>query len=468
MTYSFTLLAIAAYFAVCVSVQAEPVVLKDIPHVRQKPDFCGEACAEMWLRKLGSPLDQDAVFDAANLDPLLARGCWTKDLVPALQAIGFETGKSWYQVKPASAPAELNRLFATIRSDLKHGVPTIVCMHYDDQPQTTEHFRLIVGYDDAKDEVIYHEPAIDRAAYRRMSRAEFFKLWPLKYKADAWTVISIRLGIKNVPTKVSKKRFTAADYCQHVMELKKKLPNPSFHIVLQEPFIVVGDEKPDVVAKRAKQTVGWAVEKVKRQYFQEDPNEIIDVWLFKDRDSYEKNVVRLFGSKPGTPYGYYSPTDRALVMNIATGGGTLVHELVHPFIESNFPKCPSWFNEGLASLYEQSASKQGKIVGLTNWRLAGLQKSLQAGSVPGFLELCGTSTREFYDQDPGTNYSQARYLCYYLQEKGLLNKYYHTFRAAAERDDPTGYRSLQTVLGNPNMSVWRSDWERFVLGLRFP
>ena len=29
---------------------------------------------------------------------------------------------------------------------------------------------------------------------------------------------------------------------------------------------------------------------------------------------------------------------------------------------------------------------------------------------------------QFYNQDPGTNYSQARYLCYYLQQRGLLEK----------------------------------------------
>ena len=46
-------------------------------------------------------------------------------------------------------------------------------------------------------------------------------------------------------------------------------------------------------------------------------------------------------------------------MNIATGGGTLVHEIVHPFVEANFPGCPTWFNEGLGSLYEQSAERKG-------------------------------------------------------------------------------------------------------------
>ena len=40
-----------------------------------------------------------------------------------------------------------------------------------------------------------------------------------------------------------------------------------------------------------------------------------------------------------------------VVLGTSTGGGTLVHEIVHPFMRANFPNCPSWFDEGLASLY---------------------------------------------------------------------------------------------------------------------
>ena len=50
-------------------------------------------------------------------------------------------------------------------------------------------------------------------------------------------------------------------------------------------------------------------------------------------------------------------------MNISTGGGTLVHEIVHPFVAANFPNCPAWFNEGLGSLYEQSGEVNGAIHG---------------------------------------------------------------------------------------------------------
>ena len=154
-------------------------------------------------------------------------------------------------------------------------------------------------------------------------------------------------------------------------------------------------------------------------------------------------------------------------MNISTGGGTLVHEIVHPFIESNFPQCPSWFNEGLASLYEQCRDKDGHIWGSTNWRLRGLQLTIKDSRLPSFKELCSTSTREFYDEDPGSNYGQARYLCFYLQQKGKLIDYYKSFRKNVS-DDKTGYATLQKTLGNPDMTKFQDQWEKFVLGLRFP
>ncbi|MFT5126884.1 MAG: hypothetical protein ACI8W8_000481 [Rhodothermales bacterium] len=155
-------------------------------------------------------------------------------------------------------------------------------------------------------------------------------------------------------------------------------------------------------------------------------------------------------------------------MNIATGGGTLVHEMIHPFIEANFPSCPSWFDEGLASLYEQSGSARGSIRGLTNWRLAGLQEAIRAKTVPSFKSLCSTSRHQFYESDPGTNYSQARYLCYYLQERDLLRKFYHAFQSS--KTDSTGYATLSTVLGREESEIaaFQKGWERWVLGLRFP
>lgn len=256
------------------------------------------------------------------------------------------------------------------------------------------------------------------------------------------------------------------DYEAHVEALKKRLPHEDFTVVVQKPFVVIGDELPDVVRRRARNTVKWAVDLLKKRYFDDDPKAIIDVWLFRDRKSYETHALKLWGEKPDTPFGYYSRRHRAMVMNIATGGGTLCHEIVHPFIEVNFPDCPSWFNEGLASLYEQCGEKRGTIWGYTNWRLRGLKKALKSGTVPPFSKLCATTTSEFYGEDSGRHYAQARYLMLWLQEKGRLPAYWTAFRKNV-RKDPTGYETLVEVIGAKDMKKWRAEWERWVMKLEF-
>jgi hypothetical protein len=271
-------------------------------------------------------------------------------------------------------------------------------------------------------------------------------------------------------------RFTDADFATHIsrlkVQIKQKLTSPTsraplaeFSIVIQKPFVVIGDEPKAAVSQHAEGTVKWAVERLKQDFFPNDPTQILDIWLFKDAASYQKNTQLLFGDQPTTPYGYYSSQHKALIMNISTGGGTLVHELVHPFMEANFPSCPPWLNEGLGSLYEQCGDVDGHIHGFTNWRLPGLQRAIKSGSVPAFKTLTAMDSNAFYNEDKGVNYAQARYLCYYLQEQGVLVKFYRDFQAR-QKEDATGFASLQTVLSETDMDAFKTKWEKFVMGLR--
>lgn len=258
--------------------------------------------------------------------------------------------------------------------------------------------------------------------------------------------------------------FTDADFDRHVADLRKRLPSNDFSIVVQRPFVVVGDEPESVVKEWAEGTVKWTVEKLKQDFFTQDPKEILDVWLFKDDKSYKKHALQLFNDKPSTPYGYYSRHNKALIMNISTGGGTLVHEIVHPFIEANFPKAPPWLNEGLGSLYEQCGEKDGRIHGYVNWRLPGLQTAIKADETVSFKKLMEMDFNDFYSQATGVNYAQARYLLYYLQEKGLLVTFYKRFHAN-RKTDPSGYETLKSVLGETDMHQFQRKWEKFVLEL---
>jgi hypothetical protein len=258
--------------------------------------------------------------------------------------------------------------------------------------------------------------------------------------------------------------LTSNDFDRHLAELKKRLPSQEFSIVVQRPFVVIGDEGEALVKEHAETTVKWTVEKLKQDFFTQDPKEILDIWLFKNEKSYKKHALLLFNDTPSTPYGYYSRHNKALIMNISTGGGTLVHEIVHPFIEANFPSCPPWLNEGLGSLYEQCGERDGHIYGYVNWRLPGLQKAIKAGGVPSFKQLLAMDLSAFYGDTQGVNYAQARYLCYYLQEKGLLVAFYKQF-LANRKTDPTGYETLKSVLRETDMHQFQRKWEKFVLDL---
>jgi hypothetical protein len=446
------------------------VLLEGAPHVRQKPDFCGEACVEMATARLGRRVSQDDVFALTGIDPALGRGAYTKELAEALGKLGFAVGPVWQHIEAARAPQAMEARFAELHADLLKGIPSIVCMHYDDRPRTTEHFRLVLGYDEHTDEVIYSEPAEDGGGYRRMPRARLLALWPLEYDAARWTVIRMRLDPRKVAEPAAPPRtagrFAPAAYAQHVMALRERMPK-GFSLVVAPPFVVVGDQRPDMVRGHAENTVAWAVEKLKQDFFEKEPSEILDVWLFGGKKSYDTFTRTIFHDKPSTPYGYYSSTHRALIMNINTGGGTLVHEIVHPFVEADFPDAPAWLNEGLGSLFEQCGERDGHIVGFPNWRLPGLQEAIGKHAVPSFKELTHTTTKQFYDEDPGTNYAQARYLCYYLQEQGLLVRFYKELRAG-HAADPTGYATLQRVLGQRDMDAFKARWEQWVMRLSFP
>jgi len=480
----------SAILSIAQDIGGKKYLIEDVPAVRQKSDFCGEACVEMYLRKLGLDITQDEVFNVSGLDPALGRGCYTGELLNALKNLGFKLGditEICARIDP-SKPLELDAGFKKMLDDLKAGRPSIVCMHYADLPGSPEHFRLVVGYDAEKDEIYYNEPAEDDGAGRKMGRALFIKLWPLKYSTDKWTLVRIPLDADKAGIKVPERKkpiarkiigktgcieevrsnpFTNADYMQHVRMLKETYSDARLQYAVEPPFVVAGNLEPAAMKICCEKTVRWTVSRLMKSYFEYCPPRILTIWLLKDAKSYGEYCKLITGGEPDTPYGFFSDQKDALIMNIATGGGTLVHEIVHPFIDANFPECPPWLNEGLGSLYEQCSEKDGNIAGLTNWRLAGLQSAIKFDELPEFETLTGYDRADFYGGKKGDNYAQARYLCYYLQEKGLLIKFYKEFHANC-KDDPSGYKSLVKILGVKDMRQFKKDWQDYVMKLTFP
>lgn len=253
---------------------------------------------------------------------------------------------------------------------------------------------------------------------------------------------------------------TEDELAERAKQLKTKLKGQGYTVLVEAPFVVIGDS-PSAEVKRV--TTGFLRSKVallEKEFFDKRPEKVLEVWLFRNEKTFRKGAKKFFGDDPETPFGYYSPDAGALIMN-ASGLGTLSHELVHPYMEANFPDVPSWFNEGLASLYEQPSQRKGRIVGLPNWRLPNLKREIRAKTLPKMSTLLGTTRDQFYEANYDS-YAYARYIVYYLQEQGKLQAFYKKF--LEDKKDLTGISALESVLGE-KLDTFEPKWRKWVMNV---
>jgi len=255
---------------------------------------------------------------------------------------------------------------------------------------------------------------------------------------------------------------SADELAERRAALETRLRGQGFTVVVEPPFVVVGDESPGTVKHHATGILRWSIHLLEAEYFKQRPNKLIEIWLFRNKDTYMKGAKKFFGDEPDTPYGYYSSEHDAMVMNIGPGAGTLVHEVVHPYVEANFPGAPAWFNEGLASLYERPTEKKGHIWGLPNWRLPSLKRQIADNTLPQMTKLLGTSRDEFYNAEFDA-YAYARYLLLYLQDQGKLTEFYQKF--VADQKDPTGQAALEAALGE-ELASFEPRWRTWAAALK--
>ena len=242
--------------------------------------------------------------------------------------------------------------------------------------------------------------------------------------------------------------------------MRKQLGD-DFRYGTAEMFVCAGNLDAPAFRGILNGTIGNGARLLWKQYFTKKPDYPIRVYLFSDGRTYTAYAKTLFGDTDVSYFGYYKPDKKTLVMNIGTGTGTLVHEMVHALMEPDFPNAPTWFSEGLASLYEQCNYTDDGLVGLVNWRLPILRDALKQQTTLPLDKLAATSRAEFLDRKTtGIHYAQARYFCMYLQERKLLRAFYRAYRDGYEKD-PAGVKTLKKLLGKPLPEV-EKDWLAWV------
>jgi len=255
----------------------------------------------------------------------------------------------------------------------------------------------------------------------------------------------------------------ADPYADAQRDLRAQLGD-GFRYGRAEMFVCAGNLEKDTFNAVVEGTIGQGAKLLWKQYFTKKPDYPIRVYLFKDEMTYRAYAKALFGDTDVSYFGYYKPDKQALVMNIGTGGGTLVHEMVHALMEPDFPDAPTWFSEGLASLYEQCNYTADGLVGLVNWRLSVLREGLKAKTALPLDKLVATTRAEFLDRNLGVHYAQARYFCQYLQQRSLLGQFYRDYRDGYDKDS-TGAKTLAKLLKKPLPEV-EKDWLVWVATLK--
>jgi len=224
------------------------------------------------------------------------------------------------------------------------------------------------------------------------------------------------------------------------------------------------------------QLVEGAVRAYRNGRFRQAPSRAIAIYLFPSARPYADYCRNELHEECMSPYGFYLSEDRRMIMNAGRGLGTLTHELVHPFVDADFPSAPIWINEGIASLYEAPVlDGKGGIRGVKNWRLPRLQKALRMGGAPnpagGAREradampaaLFAMSDAHFRGDLEDLHYAAARYLCQWLDEHGWLWPFYQRWRDGFA-SDPSGARAFAEVVGMPPEQAGAA-WVRWVRGL---
>ena len=249
---------------------------------------------------------------------------------------------------------------------------------------------------------------------------------------------------------------------QVLAEMKKEL-GPGFQYRKVRCFVAASDASAEQFARVCDHTLGECTDAYEKQFFKAKPTGSYRAYLFKDDASYRQHAKKLFGDVPDTPFGYYTDSHRALVMNIGTGGGTLVHEMFHALVRPDFPDIPAWTNEGIASLFEQCQITEQGLMGLVNWRLPILQSAIRTNDLPALRKIMTMTDAEFY-QSRGGHYAAARYFMLYLQEKGVLVEFYRRFRDRF-KEDKTGVKFAEEVLTR-KLEEFEPDWRKWVMGLK--
>ena len=216
-------------------------------------------------------------------------------------------------------------------------------------------------------------------------------------------------------------------------------------------IFAVAVDQPTLTVLESDLQVVEAVEE--KELFSHPPDEFIRIVVPSEAD---------FSRMAPAPHlgGDYDDTTRTAVsMRL---GQFMTHEFTHALHAADQhalgQEHPVWLSEGLASLYESCEIDGNQLIAHDNSRLKFVRFAAKSGGLLPLDKLL-RMTRQDFNSRPNLAYGQASCLLRYLQEAGLLKRFYDVYTAGYGKD-PTGAAALAEATGSklPAIQMALSEW----------
>ena len=114
--------------------------------------------------------------------------------------------------------------------------------------------------------------------------------------------------------------------CETVANSLRARLNPSWNIIIHEPFVLATDQSVEDLEHHFRETIVPTAAALARGYFNISPRHPITILLCSTDERFRECNLRLDDQQRSQYSGLYIRKHRRVIVNIASGEGTLAHE----------------------------------------------------------------------------------------------------------------------------------------------
>jgi hypothetical protein len=175
-----------------------------------------------------------------------------------------------------------------------------------------------------------------------------------------------------------------------------------------------------------------------------------------------RTIVR----RPGVG-GFYNHENRILIARNL--GQVMTHEFTHALHNADTDPLGQdhaiWVAEGIATMYEAGRWVDGRLIPADNFRLPYIQRSARQNRLIPLARLLAMDQKAFV-ANATSAYGQSGSIMLFLYEKGLLRKFYDTYKKTFNQDR-TARLALEQATGQ-KLADFEKQWRAWMLSRQAP